>query len=85
MSTTDQPSFGDRVANPDASESNPHKYGYFVEVIHRTGRCNKGTWYRCTDGRSNFWESKRVEVIDLTPEELSVDEYRRQIGDPRNS
>lgn len=52
--------FGDRVMNPHASEDNPHKYSFFVEMIFRSGPVNKGRWYRCTDGNGNFWDSMEI-------------------------
>lgn len=60
MTTTFHPKFGQLVENPHASANNPHKFGYFVEVIRHTGCANKGTWYRCTDGRGNFWQSSEI-------------------------
>jgi hypothetical protein len=54
------PSFGEKVMNPHASEENPRKYSFFVGEIHRTGRTNKGKWFRCTDGAGRFWDSKEI-------------------------
>lgn len=50
------PKFGQRVRAIYASESNPHRIGLFVEVIRRTGKMNRGTFYRMTDGKGDFWE-----------------------------
>ena len=61
-----EPSFCELVTNPDASDSNPQKHGYFVEVINRTSRYNKGKWYRCTDGNGRFWECKRIIAFEIT-------------------
>jgi len=59
------PEFGDRIRNLYASEDNPIRDGYYVNAIRRTGRLNKGVWYRITDGRGRFWEMPRGSAILL--------------------
>lgn len=54
------PTFGQRIRNPAASIFNPHCDGYYVETIVRTGRANKGRWWRLTDGHGVFWEIPAV-------------------------
>ena len=49
------PKIGDRIEGIYASDSNPEKFGTFVEVIRRTGKLNNGTFYRVTDGKGAFW------------------------------
>jgi len=48
--------FGDIIKGIHASDSNPQRYGYYVETISRNGRVNSGKFYRCTNGNGNFWE-----------------------------
>ena len=50
------PKFGEWMRGIYASESNPQRDGMYVETIVRTGRMNKGAFYRLTDGKGNFWE-----------------------------
>ena len=52
------PRFGQKVTNSVASESNPHRTGTFVRVVHVTGRMNRGTWWELTDERGVFWQAK---------------------------
>jgi hypothetical protein len=59
------PTFGTRVLNTVASESNPHRTGLFVEVVTiPRGRMNAGRWWRLTDGRGKFWKV-RPEFLEL--------------------
>lgn len=50
------PTFGDQVEGIHAAAENPQKFGTFVEAIRRTGRFNKGVFYRVTDECGAFWE-----------------------------
>jgi len=60
------PSFGDRLRNTMAGESNPTRDGYFVRVVYvPRGRMNAGTWYECTDGNGRFWQSNPETLVPL--------------------
>ena len=69
------PTFGDMVTNPYASDSNPSKHGYFVELIHRKGRLNPGVWYRCTNGTGRFWECGEIVPFEITEAMRRQDEH----------
>lgn len=62
-----KPRFGDWLRGIYASATNPHRDGMFVEVIRRQGRLNPGVYYRCTDGKGNFWEYPRENVVPIPP------------------
>ena len=47
--------FGDEWENLYAGERNPHRIGYFVEMIYRKGKVNGGKHYRFTDKKGEFW------------------------------
>jgi hypothetical protein len=81
MVTDYKPSFGEFVTNPHASDLNPTRHGYFVEIIHRTGRCNKGDWFRCTDGVGHFWECGEVQPFEITEKMRRQDEEEALIED----
>jgi len=67
------PAFGDKVINTAAGERNPLKHGFFVKVVRRKGRLNKGTWYECTDGRGRFWQ--------VDPRSIELVREQREISD----
>lgn len=58
-----KPKFGDWMRSIHASERNPQRDGMYVETVIRTGRMNRGTWYRLTDGNGNFWEYEKQSVV----------------------
>ena len=64
---TRNPAFGEWMRGVFASESNPIRDGMYVETIKRTGRVNRGTWYRLTDGNGRFWEFQAKSTVFLTP------------------
>lgn len=78
------PTFGQRFTNEVASDDNPTKHGMFVETITRAhGQMNPGTWWRLTDGRGRFWESRPENLApchldEPTPEPDTPD----FVGDP---
>ena len=63
------PKFGDRVRGIYASESNPERDGFFVEVVRRTGKMNAGTFYRLTDGKGRFWHYPARSTVILQRED----------------
>lgn len=60
--------FGDRVRNLHASKNNPHRDGFYVETIVRTGVLNKGTFARITDGKGSFWSVPISAVAEVSDE-----------------
>ena len=50
-----EPHIGDWIRGTYASPHNPQRDGIYVETIYRTGRLNKGKFYRITDGKGKFW------------------------------
>ena len=78
---TCRPVFGTRMRGIFAGESNPHRDGYYVETIRRTGRMNRGKFYRLTDGAGRFWEYPAESTIfirgDLTEERIRALEEER--------
>lgn len=67
---TRSPVFGEWMRGIWASESNPIRDGMYVETIRRTGRVNRGTFYRLTDGKGKFWEFDAKSTVFLTPNSL---------------
>ncbi|MFP5513276.1 MAG: hypothetical protein ACLGJC_09370, partial [Alphaproteobacteria bacterium] len=47
--------FGDRIEMIAASHDNPHKFGFFIRRIHRSGRMNPGAFFEVTDGNGEVW------------------------------
>lgn len=61
------PTFGTRVLNVVAGDSNPRKFGFFVRVKRvPRGHMNPGTWWECTDGAGNFWDSDPNNIVEVT-------------------
>jgi hypothetical protein len=54
------PQFGEKLINPYASKSNPHREGYFIREIKRSGFINPGIYWEFTDKKGNFWQSAKV-------------------------
>lgn len=67
-----RPKFGDWMKNTSASESNPIRFGMFVEVITRTGRVNRGKFFRLTNGKGEFWmvPPDACELVDRDSAEI---------------
>lgn len=55
--TQRKPRFGEIVTCKAATPPNPNRHGYFVRVVTRTGRVNRGTWWELTDGNGKFWQT----------------------------
>lgn len=69
------PVFGEKIMGIWAGESNPQRWGRYVETIRRTGRLNPGVWYRLTDGHGSFWQyeaSQTLFVPEQPTQETSV-------------
>lgn len=60
-----EPEFGERLRGIYAGEKNPHRDGFYVRTIHRTGRLNPGKWYELTDKKGDFWQYEAKSVIFL--------------------
>lgn len=76
------PKFGDRIRGIYASERNPQRDGYFVRVVHNTGRTNRGTYYECTDGRGNFWQylASSTERLPTTDHAAQVEALEAEVA-----
>lgn len=60
------PRFGDKLRGIWAGEQNPQRDGFYVETTrHRSSRYHTSRYYRCTDGKGNFWEYPPDSVVLL--------------------
>lgn len=72
------PLFCEWFTNVMASDDNPTRHGMYVETKVVTGRMNRGTWWRLTDGQGRFWESNPKNLVPglHVPSELRVERLR---------
>ena len=64
--TSRRPVFGESIRGIWASEDNPIRDGRYVETVVRTGRMNRGAFYRLTNGKGKFWEFPAEDTVFLT-------------------
>jgi hypothetical protein len=70
---TRKPKFGEKIRGIWAGDDNPIRDGMYVETIRRTGRVNRGIWYRLTNGKGKFWEFEAKDTVFLTIERREDD------------
>lgn len=50
------PQFGDTIRGIWAGTINPHRDGFYLRTVRRSGRFNPGTFYELTDQQGDRWE-----------------------------
>lgn len=60
-----EPEFGERLRGIYAGEGNPHREGFYVRTVRRTGRLNPGKFYELTDKKGHFWQYPASAVVFL--------------------